>query len=118
MASMEVVDELLANVGIGLVTMTSRYINHRIALPNKLFQSISVGVPVVAADVPQTASVVREHGLGELYTPGDAGSLSRALQTVRDNYGSFTNNVIRARPLFDWSVDAGRLISIYDDLRS
>jgi glycosyltransferase involved in cell wall biosynthesis len=98
--------------------MTSRYINHRIALPNKLFQSISVGVPVVAADVPQTASVVREHGLGELYTPGDAGSLSRALQTVRDNYSSFTNNVIRARPLFDWSVDAGRLISIYDDLRS
>ncbi|HEX9866101.1 MAG TPA: glycosyltransferase [Acidimicrobiia bacterium] len=118
MASMEVVDELLANVGIGLVTMTSRYINHRIALPNKLFQSISVGVPVVAADVPQTASVVREHGLGELYTPGDARSLSRALQGVRDNYGSFSNNVIRARPLLDWSVDAGRLISIYDDLRS
>jgi len=116
MGSMESVDLLLIRVGIGLVTMTNKYINHRIALPNKLFQSISVGVPVVAADTPQTAVVVREHGLGELYEPGNTASLEQAVRSVIDNYESFRTNVADARPLFDWSVDATRLVELYGDL--
>ena len=116
--SMEEVDRLLSDVGIGLVTMTRGSVNHRIALPNKLFQSVSVGVPVVAADVPQTASVVTQHDLGRLYTPGDPTSLSDAVQSVISDYRSLVNNVRRAQPLFDWAVDAQHLVDVYRSLEA
>lgn len=114
--SMDEVNDLLLQVGIGLVTMTDRYVNHRVALPNKLFQSIAVGVPVVATDVPQTAEVVREFDLGELYRPGDAAGLDMAIRRVTDRYSDLLSSVAAARSQFDWSVDAARLTSIYEDL--
>lgn len=116
MGTVEEVNDLLALVGIGLVTMTDRYVNHRIALPNKLFQSISAGIPVVATDVPQTADVVRTFDLGELYTPGDAGSFDNAMRQVVSRYEELVNNVAIARPAFDWSIDAKRLVALYRDL--
>jgi len=116
--TMEEVNALLLRVGIGLVTMTNRYVNHRVALPNKLFQSVAAGVPVVATDVPQTAEVVREHDLGELYQPGDPATLDKAVRRVADRYQELLANVAAARAAFDWIVDARKLTTIYEGLRS
>jgi glycosyltransferase involved in cell wall biosynthesis len=116
MGTMEQVDRLLADVGVGLVTMSDGPINHRIALPNKLFQAISAGIPVVASDLPQTAAVVEEHGLGALYKPGDPGSFDQAVGRLIDDYSQHLTMVRNAQPLFDWSVDATRLIETYRSL--
>lgn len=116
LGTMDEVNELLMQVGIGLVTMTDRYVNHRVALPNKLFQSIAAGIPVVATDVPQTAEVVREFDVGELYKPGDAEAMDRAVRRVVGRYGELLANVADARSEFDWSVDADRLVTLYRDL--
>lgn len=116
MGTMADVDTLLGRVGIGLVTMTNRYLNHRIALPNKLFQAIAAGVPVVAANAPQTAEVVTRHGLGALYEPGEPDSFDRAMLEVVQHYGTFTENVRRSQHLFDWQIDADRLVGLYQEL--
>lgn len=118
MGTMEEVDGLLASVGIGLVTMTSHYINHRIALPNKLCQAISVGIPVVATNAPQTAEIVTSHGLGAIYEAGDRDSFSRAISDVVDDYTTYTDNVRSSQRLFDWQVDASRLLELYTELES
>lgn len=118
MGTMAQVDDLLARAGIGLVTMTNTYVNHRIALPNKLFQSISVGVPVVAANAPQTAEIVSRHRIGALYEPGDPESFDTAIRSVLSDYSQLCANVADAQPAFDWSVDAARLIDLYRGLGS
>lgn len=116
MGTMEDVDSLLAEFGLGLVTMTNRVINHRIALPNKLFQAIAVGVPVIAANAPQTAEVVVEHDLGALYEPGVPASFDSAVEEVLDRYPILVEHVRRAQPKLDWAVDADRLLGLYRDL--
>lgn len=114
--SMEDVDLLLTKIGIGLVTLTRGPKNHDVALPNKLFQAVSVGVPVVAADLPQLAEVVAAHRVGALYQPGDARSFHDALRTVVDDYETFTFAVANARLHLDWSHDASRLLHVYQKL--
>jgi glycosyltransferase involved in cell wall biosynthesis len=116
MGTMEDVDSLLAEFGLALVTMTNRVINHRIALPNKLFQAIAVGVPVIAANAPQTAQVVVEHDLGALYEPGVPASFDSAVEEVLDRYPILVEHVRRAQPKLDWAVDADRLLGLYRDL--
>lgn len=117
-SDLDEVDRLLTEVGIGLVPLSSGWLNHAVALPNKLFQAVSVGVPVVAADLPEISKLVRHHRLGTLFTPGSPDSFGRAIKKVRQHYEDFTIGVREAQPDLDWSVDASRLNAVYQSLET
>jgi glycosyltransferase involved in cell wall biosynthesis len=108
----EVVD-LMRSAGLALVTHSDRWINHRLALPNKLFLAVQAGVPVVATDVPELRRIVTEHGLGELYHPGDPEALAAAVRAVTRDYERYTRQVLAARPALSWERDAPTLLGVY-----
>lgn len=110
------VDRVLREVGLALVTLEDSCANHRLALPNKLFHAVRAGVPVVAADLPEMGRLVREHGIGTLYRPGDAGSLRRAVQQARDGYPQYVAAVRANRAQLSWEVDERRLLEVYAGL--
>lgn len=110
------VDRVLREVGLALVTLEDSCANHRLALPNKLFHAVRAGVPVVAADLPEMARLVREHGIGTLYTPGDTSSLRRAVQQVREGYPQYVAAVRASRAQLSWEVDERRLLEVYAGL--
>lgn len=110
------VDALLRRVGISVITLTDTCENHRLALPNKLFHAVRAGVPVIAADLPEMRAVVRAHGLGELYRPGDAESLRQAVERLLADYPRYTEAVATARERFTWDTDARALLAAYDAL--
>ena len=105
-------DVELAAAGAALVTHSDRWENHRLALPNKVFHAVSLGVPVVATDVGELAGLVREHGLGTLYRPGDPADLVRACRELVDGHGEYLRRVARAREQLTWARDAARLVSL------
>lgn len=107
---------LLQRRGISLVTHSNKWLNHRLAMPNKLFHAVSLGIPMVATDVGELARMVRTHRLGELYTPGDARSLQAAIESVVRDYPRWAGNVGAARRALSWESDADRLRAVYKDL--
>jgi glycosyltransferase involved in cell wall biosynthesis len=107
---------LLRSSGIALVTLSDRWLNNRIGLPNKLFMAVQAGVPVVAADLPGLRRVVGEHDLGALYRPGDAASYAAAVRTVCERYDELTAAVEAARPALSWERDAAVLTAVYADV--
>jgi glycosyltransferase involved in cell wall biosynthesis len=114
---LEQVDARLIAAGAALVTHSDQWTNHRLALPNKLFHAVSLGVPVVATDVGELGAIVREYGLGTLYRPGDAAELARAVEQLRDSYPSFVAAVARARPVLSWEHDRTVLLEVYQRVR-
>ncbi len=46
---------------------------------NTMLEAMAAGIPVLAADIPGLAGDIRASGAGDLFTPGDAASLARAL---------------------------------------
>lgn len=112
------VDTLLAEAGIALVTHSNRWINHRLALPNKLFHAVRAGVPVVATDVPELRRVVAGHALGALYRAGDADALVKAVAEVRQRYAEYAENVRKAARALSWEADAEVLTGIYRELEA
>ncbi len=109
------VDEL-RKAGIGLVTLSGGSINHEVALPNKLFLAVQAGVPVVAADLPALRRVVTEHGLGELYTPGDAESFASAIRSVVERHEEYCDRVAASQAALSWQHDAQILVAMYEEL--
>ncbi|MHA7862035.1 glycosyltransferase [Tessaracoccus sp. Y36] len=109
---------LMSAAGLSLVTHSDKWVNHRLALPNKLFHAVSLGLPVVATDIGELAKVVREHDLGTLYTPGDPESLARAIREAVADFRRYVCNVEAARPALCWDADAARLRAVYEKLAS
>lgn len=111
------VTALLQEAGIALVTHGDAFANLRLALPNKLFQAVAAGVPVVATDVGAMAEVVREHGLGTLYRRGDVAAFRAALAELIEAYPAWCEKVAEARLSLTWSADAARLVAVYERIR-
>lgn len=107
------VDARLAGAGIALVTHSDAWDNHRLALPNKLFHALSLGVPVVATEVGELADAVRAYDCGALYLPGDAAALAAAVDEVVLRHEHYLERVRAARSDASWPRDRAVLLDVY-----
>lgn len=112
-AEHNVVESRLRAAGAALVTHSDRWENHRLAMPNKLFHAVSVGVPVVATDVGELGALVRAHGVGTLYPPGSVDGLVAAVEELKRNHTAYLKAVEFAREELTWERDATILLDLY-----
>jgi glycosyltransferase involved in cell wall biosynthesis len=105
-----------ADVGVSLLEDSCD--NHRLALPNKLFEYVAAGLPVVVADLPEAAKLVRERRIGWSADPGRPESVAAALREAlaqRDEE-ELEDHLRRAREELNWGLEKQRLLLAYDDL--
>jgi glycosyltransferase involved in cell wall biosynthesis len=74
--------DYLSTATVGVHPLEGGFPNHDAALPNKLFEYLHAGLPLVVSDAKQMAAFVRRHGLGEVFRTGDAVDLARAVTEV------------------------------------
>ncbi len=102
-----------ADVGVTLLQDTCQ--NHRLALPNKLFEYIAAGVPVVASALPETQRLIETHGVGWCSPPEDPAALAkviaRALREGRDP--ALTGRLRDAAEELCWAREQHRLLGLY-----
>jgi glycosyltransferase involved in cell wall biosynthesis len=72
----------IASADVVAMPIQPTTLNHRLTTPNKLFEALAAGVPVVASDLPGMAPIVRETGCGVLVDPTDPAAIAAALREV------------------------------------
>jgi glycosyltransferase involved in cell wall biosynthesis len=80
-------DELLdwtASADVMLMAIQPTSVNHRYTTPQKLWEAIAAGTPVVATDLPGMAEIVRETGCGILVDATDPADIARAIREIVD----------------------------------
>jgi glycosyltransferase involved in cell wall biosynthesis len=107
-----------ADVGVTLLADTCE--NHRLALPNKLFEYIAAGVPVVASALPETQRLVERHGVGWCCPPDDPQELARVLgrALIHGRDPAITERLGRAARELCWSREQHLLLELYERLAS
>jgi glycosyltransferase involved in cell wall biosynthesis len=95
--------------------------NHRYASPNKLFEAMMLGKPIVVAAGTNMDRIVEETGCGIVIPYGDITALEQALQRLasdpqlRDQYGAAGRKAYETR--YNWELMRQKLISLYITLQ-
>jgi glycosyltransferase involved in cell wall biosynthesis len=120
-------DELLAWVAdadLDAMPLQRSTLNHWLCTPNKLWESIAAGTPVVASDFPGMRPIVVDDPagpLGAVCDPHDPASIAAAMRAVLDRdpaerAAARERSVTAARERWNWAAESARLIALYDDL--
>ena len=105
-----------ADVGLSLDKDTN--INYRYSLPNKLFDYIHCGVPVVTSKVVEVARVVEGYGVGKTVHPEDIDALRAAIFEVGKDKGTWEEALSKASEECTWEQEGAPLKTFYAALLS
>ena len=89
-----------------------------LSLPNKLFETIAAGLPVVASDLPEIRRIVSGYEIGILCQPEDPRDIARAIEEALspNRYAAFKANLKRAQEELNWERESQKLVDLYQRL--
>jgi glycosyltransferase involved in cell wall biosynthesis len=115
----QVVD-FAASADVGVSPAIPSSLNDAYSLPNKLFQYMAAGVPVVASDFPQVREIVERSGAGWCVDARDPGAIVRALDEVISDPDAARERGRRGRKAveerYNWGAAAKGLLRVYQDM--
>jgi glycosyltransferase involved in cell wall biosynthesis len=104
----------MADVGLSLDKDTS--LNYRFSLPNKLFDYISAGIPVIAGNLPEPARIITELRCGVIIDKIDTDTIKRAIEDLKSNpdkLSKLTENAKSASSVLNWENEAKKVAAFY-----
>lgn len=96
--------------------------NHIDAQPNKMFEYMAAGLPVIASDFPLWREIVEGAGCGLLVNPQDPKDIADAMQWMLDHPDEAAAMGLRGREAvkqkYNWEREALKLVDLYRRLVS
>jgi len=111
--------DLLGRARLGLV-LYDRSPAHLDSQPNKLFEYMSAGIPVIASDFALWREIVVGTGCGLLVDPLEPKAIGRAIEWIfrhpaeSEEMGRRGAAAVQAK--FNWGSEARKLVDLYSDL--
>lgn len=115
------VKDVLQHSVAGLVTFHPAP-NHIDAQPNKMFEYMSAGVPVIGSDFPLWKEIIEGNDCGLCVDPLDPKAISSAIDTLMSNPGRAqkmgVNGQRAVHTRYNWNVEEQKLLHFYQELSS
>jgi glycosyltransferase involved in cell wall biosynthesis len=105
-----------ASADVGVIPYQAVDLNNYFSSPNKLFDFIQAGVPIVASDLPFLRKVITETDGGivaRLDSPAAYAAAINAVLTRPDGGAALRANLRRAAPAYTWESQSRKLIAAY-----
>lgn len=110
-----------ASATIGVSAAIPTCLNYAYSMPNKLFQPMAAGIPVLASDFPQVNAVVAGSEAGvtvDMTRPAEIAAALRAVIDDPQRAAEMGRNGRRAvEERYNWDVAGGLLVEIYRGIR-
>ncbi len=102
----------MAGADIGVVIMKDLSLNQRYALPNRLFDFIQAGLPIIANRLPEMEKIVDGEDVGMCVDEVSAESVAKAIESVMsrpDDVARWRRNMRMLAPKLTWQNEVSRV---------
>lgn len=104
-----------ANYGIAFIEDIS--LSDRFCLPNKLFEYIAAGLPVMGSGLPDLSKFIFENRIGVNAKTNDIQGFIQAIdQLLEMNFDELQENILETRLKYNWQTQERVLFDIYEQL--
>jgi glycosyltransferase involved in cell wall biosynthesis len=108
--------EFTRQADLGISLEEDLGLNYRYALPNKVFDYIQAGVPVLVSDLPEVKSIVLQYGVGMVNTaktPEELGVLFQYILEDEAKIQTWKRNLQKAAAELCWENEEPKLLNLY-----
>ncbi|MDP2182857.1 MAG: glycosyltransferase [Actinomycetota bacterium] len=106
----------LAQCHVSTVLIEPLSKSYRLTAPNKLFDSMAAGTPVVASDMRMIAQITRETNIGRICDVSDPADIARAVREVVADLPALQASARAAATRYNWDAERSKLVELYADL--
>lgn len=112
--------EWVASADVSVACIQPTCESYRLSSPNKLFESLAAGTPVVGSRLPEFERVIGTDGsVGALVDPASPESLGRAIRRILElppeQYEAMRRRARRlALETYNWEIESQKLLRLYD----
>jgi len=109
-------DEVLyytSSADIGLCLIENTCLSYYYSLPNKLFEYLLSGLPVLVNDMPEQRRIVEEFKCGWVVPESQSEQEKLLLSIDSDQFEARRVGAIRAGESFNWEDEAAKLRELY-----
>jgi len=89
-----------------------------LCLPNKLFEYLMAGLPVLSSALPAVEAIIRRYDVGSVVDVLDPEHVGRAISTLLNDVDALArmrrNALATAKRELCWEVEREKLVSLYD----
>lgn len=99
----------------GIIPYQATCLNSYYCTPNKLFEFIAAGVPVIASDFPEIRQIVKRYNLGlvgDLSTPIKLATQIERFFHCEEDSAKWRHNIAMNQERFSWENESKKLIEI------
>ncbi len=110
---------LTAGADLGIIPYQPIDMNHRLCSPNKFFEFVQSGVPIVAHDLVFLREMGRRYGVVSVGDLSTASGIARAIREVLDDdqcLQQMRNACRQAAMTLNWETEAKKLVEAYPRL--
>ncbi len=108
-----------ATADVGVILNLNTGLNNYLSLPNKIFEYLGAGVPVVASDFPDMAELIARYDVGATCDPEDPGAIAAAIRAVIGDparHRELRAHAAEAARELNWERESAVLLSAVDAL--
>jgi len=99
------VDHWLEKVAIGVIPLKNVFYNRYLTAPNKLFDYLSHGIPIVTADLPAIRNFLPDERAAQFFTPENPAEMAQGIRHILKTnavYRQFTHAALQQADAYLW----------------
>lgn len=113
------INEIISRSSIGIVTFLDAP-NHINAQPNKLFEYMSCGLPIVGSNFPLWKEIIEGKDCGICVDPSDKWEIQSAIKKILSDPNQISKFSLNGRKAietkYNWEIEGEKLINLYNTI--
>jgi glycosyltransferase involved in cell wall biosynthesis len=105
-----------ASADVGAALIQNACLSYYYSLPNKLFEYMQAGLPVITSDFPEMRTLLQSFEFGQVVDPESPEAVARALETIlgdSDVRTRMRSRTYAASKVYNWENEVEKLVRAY-----